>query len=56
MKHRMETALYKTAASLAIYIIAYNIIERLVSIWFSVQDETLVLSGSELCRYNQLLF
>jgi divalent metal cation (Fe/Co/Zn/Cd) transporter len=44
-KHRMETKLYKTATSLAIFTIAYNIIEGLISVWFGVQDETLALFG-----------
>ncbi len=41
----MEKNLYKIAANLAIFTIAYNIIEGLVSIWFGVQDETLALFG-----------
>lgn len=41
----MEKDQYKIAASLAIFTIAYNIIEGLVSMWFGVQDETLALFG-----------
>jgi divalent metal cation (Fe/Co/Zn/Cd) transporter len=44
-KHQMETKLYKTATGLAIFTIAYNIAEGLVSIWFGIQDETLALFG-----------
>jgi len=41
----MEKNLYKVATSLALFTIAYNIIEGLVSIWFGVQDKTLALFG-----------
>jgi divalent metal cation (Fe/Co/Zn/Cd) transporter len=36
---------YKIASGLAIFTIAYNVIEGLVSIWFGIQDETLALLG-----------
>lgn len=36
---------YKIAFGLALFTIAYNIIEGLISIWFGVEDETLALFG-----------
>lgn len=36
---------YKIASGLAIFTIAYNVIEGLVSIWFGIKDETLALFG-----------
>lgn len=41
----MEKNHYKIAANLALFTIAYNIIEGIISIWFGVQDETLALFG-----------
>jgi divalent metal cation (Fe/Co/Zn/Cd) transporter len=40
-----EQKLYKKAYGLAIFTIAYNIIEGLVSIYFGFEDETLTLFG-----------
>src|SRR5664279_104330 len=41
----MERKLYNIAFGLAIFTIAYNILEGLVSIWFGIEDETLTLFG-----------
>jgi len=41
----MENKQYKIALGLALFTIAYNIIEGIVSIWFGVKDETLTLFG-----------
>ena len=41
----MEIKLYNAAFGLAIFTIAYNILEGFVSIWFGVKDETLTLFG-----------
>ena len=37
--------LYRIAMSLAIFTIAYNILEGIVSIWFGISDESLTLFG-----------
>jgi xanthosine utilization system XapX-like protein len=41
----MERKPYNVAFGLAIFTIAYNILEGLVSIWFGIKDETLTLFG-----------
>jgi len=41
----MEIKLYNVAFGLAIFTIAYNILEGLVSIWFGIKDEALTLFG-----------
>src|SRR5664279_4442698 len=41
----MERKLYNVAFGLALFTIAYNILEGLVSIWFGIKDETLTLFG-----------
>lgn len=51
----MGKNLYKIAASLAIFTIAYNIIEGLVSIWFGVQDETLALFGFGIDSFIEVI-
>jgi xanthosine utilization system XapX-like protein len=41
----MEIKHYNFAFGLAIFTIAYNILEGLVSIWFGIEDDALTLSG-----------
>ena len=40
-----NTKLYNTAYSLAIFTIAYNILEGIIATWFGVADESLTLFG-----------
>ena len=41
----MDTRYYKKVKTLAIFTIAYNIIEGIVSVFFGAQDETFTLFG-----------
>jgi divalent metal cation (Fe/Co/Zn/Cd) transporter len=45
VNHKILSKLYKAATALAIFTIAYNLVEGLVSVYFGFEDESLTLFG-----------
>ena len=51
----MLNRLWRTATSLAVFTIAYNLIEGLVSIWFGAEDEALTLFGFGIDSFIEVI-
>lgn len=50
-----EKRLYSIAAALAVFTIAYNLIEGIVATWFGYEDETLTLFGFGVDSFIELI-